>query len=143
MTQLEHPRSVACPDSASRTGLRVLRLERWIDAHLGEDITLDRLCSVAGVGPRTLQKAMLAVRGLTLLEAVQQRRFTAARNRLLARSPGIQVSRVALDCGFRHLGRFAVRYRERFGESPRETARNHAGRHAGCRQAPVTEEDVA
>jgi len=33
------------------------------------------------------------------------------------------VTKVALDCGFSHLGRFAAQYRAQFGELPSQTAR--------------------
>ena len=110
--------------STSEVGLeRVARLQRWIDAHLDQDITLDRLCAVAGIGPRSLQKTLLAARGQTPHEFVTARRLAEARRRLAGVSTPVRVSTVALDCGFRHLGRFAVSYRAAFGESPVETAR--------------------
>jgi AraC-like DNA-binding protein len=102
---------------------RLARLQRWVDAHLDQDITLDRLCAVAGVGPRSLQKALLAARGQTPHEFVTARRLAEARRRLTGSSSPVRVSTVALDCGFRHLGRFSASYRAAFGESPVETAR--------------------
>jgi AraC-like DNA-binding protein len=33
------------------------------------------------------------------------------------------VTRIAMKWGFRHLGRFAVGYRDRFGETPSQTRR--------------------
>lgn len=101
---------------------RLANLERWIDAHLAEEITLDRLCAVARLSPRALQKTLLAARGCTPLELVQYRRLAAARLRLQRRSPDELVSTIALDCGFQHLGRFSLRYRDAYGESPKETA---------------------
>jgi AraC-like DNA-binding protein len=111
--------------STSEAGLeRVARVARWIDAHLGHDITLDRLCAVAGVSPRSLQKTLLAARGQTPQEFVTARRLAAARRRLESASSPVRVSTVALDCGFAHLGRFAASYRAAFGESPGDTARS-------------------
>jgi len=111
--------------STDESGLeRVWRVHRWIDAHLDQDITLDQLCAVAGVSPRSLQKAFLAARGQTPHEFVTARRLAAARRRLESGSSQAPVSTVALDCGFRHFGRFAASYRAAFGESPVETARS-------------------
>ncbi|MCK7534410.1 MAG: hypothetical protein MZV63_27030 [Marinilabiliales bacterium] len=42
---------------------RARNLEAWIDAHLGEPITMGTLCRVAGVGERCLQKSFLYRRG--------------------------------------------------------------------------------
>ena len=110
--------------STNEPGLeRIARVQRWIDAHLDQDITLDRLCAVAGVSPRSLQKALLAMRGQTPHEFVTSRRLAVARRRLEGASSPVRVSTVALDCGFTHFGRFAASYRAAFGESPAETAR--------------------
>ena len=38
--------------------------------------------------------------------------------------PSESVTRIALDAGFRQLGRFAVEYRKRFGECPSETLKH-------------------
>jgi AraC-like DNA-binding protein len=111
--------------STNELGLeRLMRVQRWIDVHLGQDITLDQLCGVAGVGPRSLQKAFLAARGQTPQEFVTARRLAAARRRLENASPPERVSAVALDCGFQHLGRFAASYRAAYGESPAQTLRS-------------------
>jgi AraC-like DNA-binding protein len=100
---------------------RMRQLERWVDAHLGETITLDRLCASSGVGGRALQKSMMALRGQSPLEWVAARRLAAARARLLEGAAGVEISRVALDCGFTHLGRFSAAYRQAYGELPSAT----------------------
>lgn len=100
---------------------RLERLERWLDAHFGEDITLDRLCAVSGVGWRALQKLTMARYGQTPLEWVNARRLAAARAHLLESPFGVAISSVALDCGFTHLGRFSAAYRRAHGELPSAT----------------------
>lgn len=103
---------------------RLARLERWIDEHLGEDLTLDRLCGVAGVSSRPVQRAFLSVRGQTPLEYVHARRLAAVRRQLESAPSNASISSIALDYGFRHLGRFAAEYRTAYGESPSETLRS-------------------
>jgi AraC-like DNA-binding protein len=102
---------------------RVAKVQRWVDANLEHDITLDQLCSVAGASARSLQKVFLAARGQTPYEFVTARRLEAARRRLEYSSSPPLVSTVALDCGFRHFGRFSASYRAAFGQSPGDTAR--------------------
>jgi len=99
---------------------RIEWIERWIDAHLGEKIDLERMAQVAGVGPRALTKATTAARGVAPMELVQARRLEAAW-RALSRADAPAVARVASDCGFTHFGRFAAAYRVAFGESPSGT----------------------
>ena len=113
--------------STHDTSLRLIRLQQWVDAHLAEDLTLERLCSVAGMSARSLQKAMLAARAQTPVEFVNSRRLAAAQRLLDGASPRSQVAAVALDCGFRHLGRFAAHYRAVYGELPSDTLNRRVG----------------
>lgn len=104
-------------------------MERWICGHLAEQITLERMSSVAGVSGRWLQKSMLQRWGQTPLELVASRRLTAVRARLMSAPHGAAVTRIAMECGFSHLGRFSALYRSTFGELPSETlARAEADR---------------
>jgi len=53
---------------------------------------------------------------------VRNLRFEKARQELLSGRGEKSVTEVATRCGFSHLGRFAVEYRLRFGESPSQTS---------------------
>ena len=99
---------------------RLAAVEAWIDAHLEEPITVGRLCQVAGVGERALQKAFESRRGLSPMRFVVERRLALARQLLENAGPFDTVTDIALRLGF-HLGRFAGLYRELFGESPSQT----------------------
>jgi len=117
----------ASPESLQRFE----RIEQWVAAHLGENITLDRLCAVSGLGPRSLQKLFLARYGQSPLEWVNARRLAAARAQLLQAPAAVAISTVALDSGFTHLGRFSGAYRQAHGELPSATlaaARSRQGR---------------
>jgi AraC-like DNA-binding protein len=63
----------------------------------------------------------MTLRGQSPLEWVAARRLAAARARLLKGAAGVEISRVALDCGFTHLGRFSAAYRLAYGELPSAT----------------------
>jgi AraC-like DNA-binding protein len=102
---------------------RALSVEEWIDAHLHEAITLGRLCEVAGVGGRCLQKTFRDRRGSTPIQYVINRRLESARTQLLGTVGAVDVTSVAMACGFTHMGRFSTMYRQRFGESPSTTLR--------------------
>jgi len=104
------------------------RVEDWIDAHLGTPIALGRICSVAGVGERALQKAFLPRHGRSPMRYVAERRVLAAHRHLSRPVDGSGgVTKVALSVGFDHLGRFAVLYRQIVGESPSSTLRKALG----------------
>ncbi|HOW48357.1 MAG TPA: helix-turn-helix transcriptional regulator [Rubrivivax sp.] len=100
---------------------RARNLEAWIDAHLGEPITMGTLCRVAGVGARCLQKSFLYRRGISPMRFVAERRLLAAHQWLSDSSHAGTVTEAGLRFGFSHLGRFSMSYREVIGESPSQT----------------------
>ena len=99
---------------------RLASVEAWIDAHLEEPITLGRLCEIAGVGERALQKAFEPRRGMSPMRFVVERRLAAVRRLLESAGPGDGVTDVAIRLGF-HFRRFAGLYSELFGETPSQT----------------------
>jgi AraC-like DNA-binding protein len=102
---------------------RLADLEAWIDAHLERPITVGRLCQVAGIGERALQKAFESRRGMSPLRFVAERRLAAARRLLTGANPTLDVTEVAMGLGFGHTGRFALLYRQAFGETPSQSLR--------------------
>jgi AraC-like DNA-binding protein len=92
-------------------------------ADLARGWNVDDLARLCRVPRRTLEKHFKRFVGLAPLEFLRNQRFAAARRRLLQAQPGVSVTEVATGCGFNHLGRFALGYRERHGESPSETLR--------------------
>ena len=102
---------------------RIADLEAWIEANLEAPICIGQLCAVAGVGERALQKGFECRRGMSPMRYVMERRLAHARRKLeLAREPE-NVTHIALRLGFGHAGRFAVLYRQTYGESPSQTLR--------------------
>jgi AraC family ethanolamine operon transcriptional activator len=107
--------------SQAISATRLVDLEAWIDAHLEKPITVGRLCQVAGVGERALQKAFESRRGMSPMRFVAERRLAAARRLLAVADLNHDVTRVAMSLGFGHTGRFAMLYRQAFGESPSQS----------------------
>jgi transcriptional regulator GlxA family with amidase domain len=91
----------------------------------GEPVTIVDLSRAACVSERTLRNAFHAMHQLSPKKYVIRARLEEARHALqLARGVRGAVTRVATDCGFYELGRFAGAYRHLFGESPSDTLRN-------------------
>ncbi len=102
-------------------------LKRAVDMihdRLREDISLIELACHAGTTPRNLQLVFKREMDLTPVQYLQQCRLNLARHLLLAQNGDTSVSDVAELSGHRHLGRFSVAYKKRFGESPKATARS-------------------
>ena len=58
---------------------------------------------------------------------IKARRLNAARRALAAAGPKrFSVTRIAMENGFTHLGRFSVDYRRHFGASPKQTLARRA-----------------
>jgi AraC-like DNA-binding protein len=106
---------------------QVRRAEEWIDHHLTEPIGAEEVARAMGVGVRSLQRTFKRCRGHTPTEAILRRRLERVHQALSAAGPGSTVTAIATGLGFVELGRFAIRYKARFGESPSETlARDRA-----------------
>jgi transcriptional regulator GlxA family with amidase domain len=57
------------------------------------------------------------------MQYLRNSRFGKVRAALLRADPEESVTEIAMNWGFTHMGRFAVEYRQRFGESPSESLR--------------------
>lgn len=106
----------------------VRRAVEIADARRGP-VPIARLCGLLRVSPGTLENAFKAVTGVTPHAFFLRRRLNQARSALLRpQDDSVRVTDVALELGFSELGRFAVRYREMFGETPSQTLKKPAGR---------------
>jgi transcriptional regulator GlxA family with amidase domain len=86
-------------------------------------ITLSDITAASGIPGRTLHQHFKSHRGVSPMRYLQDARFARVREELLRAETGENVTQIALKWGFRHLGRFAVSYRDRFGETPSQTRR--------------------
>ncbi|WP_294644642.1 AraC family transcriptional regulator [uncultured Aureimonas sp.] len=98
----------------------------FIEAHLAEPLTVGSVAAATGVGLRTLQSAFRARTGRTPLGYILDRRLESAHLDLLANEGRLPVSQIAYRWGFLHMGEFARRYRERYGQPPSQTGRRSA-----------------
>jgi len=88
-----------------------------------EPWSLARLASATGISSRTLNRVTRREAGLSPMALLRKARLAQARLELENPDRGTTVTRVALDCGFTHLGRFSLDYAREFGESPSTTLR--------------------
>jgi AraC-like DNA-binding protein len=97
-------------------------VEDYICANLDAAITRDGLADLTGVSIRSLSRAFEEKYGLGPMAFVRQRRLDACYAQLRGSDrDATSVTEVAMSYGFWHLGKFAIAYKETFGESPSET----------------------
>jgi AraC family transcriptional regulator len=95
---------------------RINRVIDYVDAHLDETLSLEKLAEVATFSPWHFHRVFHAMTGETLNRFIQRRRIERAAMQL-AGSPAKSIGVVALDCGFSSSQTFARAFRERFGMS--------------------------
>jgi len=98
------------------------RAKAFIQAHLGDRLTVPDVAGAAGVSNRTLHRLFLQEEKLTPMQFVTQEPLNAVRRVLLASDlHEMTVTQAALEHGFAHLGRFSQLYRKAFGVRPSTT----------------------
>ncbi len=104
------------PSEASRREYlaRIHRVMDYIEAHLGEPMTLDALASVACFSPFHFHRLFTALAGESLYQFILRLRLEHAANQLLSQ-PEKSVTAIALDCGFGSPAAFARAFRAGFG----------------------------
>lgn len=120
--QLPHslsPRLLSRPPELAPRAVR--RARDYIEANLGEPISVEHIAEASGLCVRSLQAAFRQHAGQTPMAYLRERRLQAVHAQLAQAAPGTTVTAVALRYGFAHLGRFAQDYARRFGEAPHAT----------------------
>jgi len=95
----------------------------YMHANLDGPLSIEGIVATVGVAGRTLFKHFQDTYGVSPMRYARNLRFERARRALLSATDGTSITDIATRCGFSHLGRFAVEYRLRFGESPSKTLR--------------------
>lgn len=115
LTSGDVPLQPSSNDSAQR---RLLETDAWlmdaVQRHDAPDV--HALAAHLGLSLRSLQQLVRKHRGMTAYQLIEQARLRHARR--LLRASSMNVSEVALACGFAHFGRFAAKYATTFGLVP-------------------------
>jgi len=111
------------PPGSSLARMRLVRqAQEYVEAHLGEPITVFEICKTIGCQIHTLERAFNHVIGLGPRRFITQRRLARLRRLLLEGKGGeLSITDAMLSCGFYHPGRTAAVYRSCFGEAPSAT----------------------
>lgn len=88
----------------------------FIESHFAEEITLERVAAVAGVGKYHLTRAFGAATGYPVMRYVRGRRLTIAARQAAAGAPDLLA--LAIEAGYGSHEAFTRAFREEFGVTP-------------------------
>jgi len=115
---------VISPNSSTtlRHQVMVARFEEFLEANPNTPLYLTEVCAAIGAVERTLRVACEEHLGMGPIRYLTLRRMHLVRRALSRADSSMKtVTEIATDYGFWELGRFAVAYRELFGEPPSAT----------------------
>lgn len=102
----------------------VKQVQRWMDDHPDQPLTLTDLCQVVHVSRRSLIQCFRDHLGMGPMRYLKLQRLHSVRRALLRADPQqVTVTGVAADHGFLNAGHFARDYQRLFGERPSATLR--------------------
>ncbi|GAB4460603.1 MAG: hypothetical protein OHK0029_24880 [Armatimonadaceae bacterium] len=108
----------AAPELPARGGIapdELQRLMRWIEAHLGDEVTVEDLASEVSLSVAHFSREFKRSTGETPWGYVVGRRLERARSQLLA---GYAASQVAVDCGFSDQAHLSRLFKQHYGTTP-------------------------
>lgn len=95
---------------------RVNRVMDYVQAHLADDLTLDKLAAVAAFSPFHFHRVFAAITGETLSDFIRRVRLERAAGGLVMLRQ-TSVLEIALRCGFSSAATFARSFKSHFGMS--------------------------
>ncbi len=101
----------------------VRRVRDYLEANAQNVVELADIAVIAGIPLRTLHHQFRRTLGITPLQLLRDIRLDRVRGELLRPQAVPSVTMAAMNWGFDHLGRFSASYKQRFGETPRDTVR--------------------
>jgi transcriptional regulator GlxA family with amidase domain len=121
LTQLDNNISRLVPEQGAASFERILQ---FIEDNLKQDISVEQLAQLAHSSQRSLYALFERHTGTTPKSFIRQKKLEQIRCSLSDPASRVRnVTEVALDYGFLHLGRFSESYKNAFGELPSDTLR--------------------
>ncbi len=102
--------------SSADTDPRIARAIDYIEAHLGKDLSVAEIATIAAMSPSWFQSVFRAIIGRPVFAYVRERRFERARVLLADRR--LSLSQIAYTCGFSSHSHMSRMFRARYGTSP-------------------------
>ena len=104
-------------DVVYRFDAKMEEVTRYIGAHLGEELSIDRLAGTFYLSRYYLMHRFKEVYGVTIHQYVRQKRLLRAAEEIRQGTP---VLKAAMEAGFNDYSAFLRAFRSAYGKSPRE-----------------------
>jgi AraC-like DNA-binding protein len=105
------------------TGMTLVRAKLWIETHLGEALSPERIAAECRISARHLNR-LFEREGTSLMRYVWDRRLTRCHRSVTDPAMrGRLVGEIAFAAGFNDLSHFSRAYRARYGCAPRDARR--------------------
>lgn len=112
----EHYGAPVDPAPLRGLGASRLRVLDYIEAHLGEDLSIEALAREAASSPHHFARSFAASMGVTPHRYVQARRLDRAG--VLLKGTTMPIAEIALALGFASQSHFTQAFRVRYGVTP-------------------------
>jgi len=106
----------SAPQGEIRTSPLVQQVSDYLDAHLGEPVTLDAVAQTVFLSKYYLERRFREETGASIYQMLLQKRMIRARNLM---REGFPLTQVAMRCGFADYSGFYKAFRSAYGVSPR------------------------
>jgi AraC family transcriptional regulator len=116
MRQFVDPAAITLAPSNGLSRERLARIRDYVEAHLGDRLTLTEIAAVACLSPYHLSRSFKLTTGIGLHQYVVRRRIERARH-LLVRTE-LPLAEIAGIVGFDSQASFTARFRREIGVSP-------------------------
>lgn len=91
----------------------------YIDGHLGDELTLEKISAVANLSPNYLSNIFREQVGVRLWDYISEKRINLA-TQLLIENPNDSIISVALKCGFNNCPNFNRSFKKYTGQTPKK-----------------------
>lgn len=106
----------------------LVRAKEFIHRHAKEELRLEDIEAAAAVARTKLSEGFRTHFGISPMAYLRKYRLEQVRRALLEDRSSSNISSIALDWGFTHLGRFSAEYRKLFDETPSQTLNRRLAR---------------
>ncbi|WP_374475409.1 AraC family transcriptional regulator [Zoogloea sp.] len=125
MTMLKHN---VCMETPAAHSVCFDRLVQYIDERIKDNLTAESLAAYSRMSLRSLYLLFERHARTTPKNYIRQKKLERVHSTLMDTTQNIHnVTAIALDYGFTHLGRFSELYKSTFGMLPSESLRRHRG----------------